>query len=96
MVTSLDTSLLHFDQNNMFKNIVCILTLFGLFRLLFKKLGNFSKSSGHPAPILAQPGELALKADGQHCSLSFKSANITISLFTSFTFSPISNPTSDA
>jgi len=56
----------------------------------------FSKSSGHPAPILALPGELVLKADGQHCSLSFKSGHFTISFFTSFTFSPISNPTSDA
>jgi hypothetical protein len=39
MVTSLDTSLLHFDKNKLFKNMVCILALFGLFGPLFKKLG---------------------------------------------------------
>ncbi len=49
MVTSLDTSLLNFDQNNLFKNSVCILALFGVIGLLFKKLGDFSKASGHPA-----------------------------------------------
>jgi hypothetical protein len=41
MVTSLDTSLLHFDQNKLFKNMVCNLALFGLFGTLFKKLGDF-------------------------------------------------------
>jgi len=41
MVTPFVTSLLHFDQNKLFKNVVCILALFGLFWLLFKKLGNF-------------------------------------------------------
>jgi hypothetical protein len=71
--------------------------IIGVVLATFQKIGRFfSKSSGHPAPILAQPGELVLKADGQHCSLSFKSGHFTNSLFTSFTFSPISNPTSDA
>jgi hypothetical protein len=41
MVKSLDTSLLHFDQNKLFKNMVCILALFRLFGPLFKKLGDF-------------------------------------------------------
>jgi hypothetical protein len=41
MVTSLDTSLLHFDQNKLFKNMVCILVLFGLFGPLFKNIGQF-------------------------------------------------------
>ncbi len=40
-MTSLVTSLLHFYQSKLFKNIVCILSLFGLFWLLFKKLGDF-------------------------------------------------------
>ncbi len=40
MVTPLVTSLLHFHQCKLFKNMVCILALFGLFWLLFKKLGN--------------------------------------------------------
>jgi hypothetical protein len=41
MVTPFVTSLLHFDQNKLFKDIVYILALFGLLGLLFKKLGNF-------------------------------------------------------
>jgi hypothetical protein len=48
--TALVTSLSHFHQYMLFKNMVHILALFGLFWLLFKKLGDFfSKSSGHPA-----------------------------------------------
>jgi hypothetical protein len=41
MVTPLVTSLLHFHQYTLFKNMVYILALFGLFWLLFKKLGYF-------------------------------------------------------
>ena len=41
MVTPLVTSLLHFQKYNLFKNMVCILALFGLFGLLFQKMGNF-------------------------------------------------------
>jgi hypothetical protein len=41
MAASLDTSLLNFNQNKLFKIMVCILELFGLFGPLFKKLGNF-------------------------------------------------------
>jgi hypothetical protein len=41
MVTPLVTSILHFDQNKLFKDIVYILALFGLLGLLLKKLGNF-------------------------------------------------------
>jgi hypothetical protein len=41
MATPLVTSLLLFHQYKLFKNMVCILTLFGLFWLLFKKLGDF-------------------------------------------------------
>jgi hypothetical protein len=52
MVTPLATSLLHFQLKKMFKNMVCILGLFGLATVLatFQKiLGDFfSKSSGHP------------------------------------------------
>jgi hypothetical protein len=37
------TTLLHFQPNKLFKNVFCILALFGLemFGLLFKKLGDF-------------------------------------------------------
>ncbi len=41
MVTPLVTSLLHFHQYKLFKNMACILALFGLFWHLFKKLGYF-------------------------------------------------------
>ncbi len=41
MVTPLVTSLLLVHQYKLFKNMVCILALFGLFWLLFKKLGDF-------------------------------------------------------
>ena len=41
MVTPLVTSLLHFHQYKLFKNMVCVLVLFGLFWVLFKKLGDF-------------------------------------------------------
>jgi len=53
MATPLATSLLHFQLKKMFKNMVCILGLFGLATVLatFQKiLGDFFfKSSGHPA-----------------------------------------------
>jgi hypothetical protein len=64
MMTPLVTSLLHFHQ---FKNMVYILALFGLFWLLFKKLGDFfSKSSGHPGPHLIRLTDLdeLFKASG--------------------------------
>jgi hypothetical protein len=52
MVTPLATSLLHFQLNKLFKNMVCILALFGLATVLAtfqKNIGQFfSKSSGHP------------------------------------------------
>jgi hypothetical protein len=49
MATPLVTSLQHFHQCKLFKNMVCIFALFGLFWVLFKKLGDFfSKSSGRP------------------------------------------------
>jgi hypothetical protein len=55
MVTPLVASLLHFHQYKVFKNMVCILALFGLFWLLFKTWGDFfSKSSGHPEPNLTE------------------------------------------
>jgi hypothetical protein len=41
MVTPLVTSLLHFHQYNLFKNMVYIFALFGLFWVLLKKLGDF-------------------------------------------------------
>jgi hypothetical protein len=51
LVTPLATSLLHFQLNKMFKNMACILALFGLATVLatFQKiLGDFlSKSSSH-------------------------------------------------
>jgi hypothetical protein len=53
MTTPWATNLLHFPANNQFKNMVCILELFGLatiFWLLFQKLGEFFQSSGHPGP----------------------------------------------
>jgi len=52
MVTPLVTSLLHFLQYKLFKNMVCILVLFGLFWELFIKLGDFFQSSGHPGITL--------------------------------------------
>jgi hypothetical protein len=51
MVTPLATSLLHFLLNKLFKNMVCILALFGLATVLAtfqKHWAFFSKSSGHP------------------------------------------------
>jgi hypothetical protein len=52
MVTPLATSLVHLQRNNNFQNMVCILEFFGLATVLttFKKLGDFSESSGHPVP----------------------------------------------
>jgi len=41
MVTPLVTCLLNFHQYKLFKSMVCILAFFGLFWLLFKKLGYF-------------------------------------------------------
>jgi len=56
MMTPLATSLLQFQLKKMFKNMVCILGLFGLATVLatFQKiLGDFfSNSSGHPARCL--------------------------------------------
>jgi hypothetical protein len=39
MVTPLVTSLLLFHQYKLFKNMVCILALFGLFLATFQKIG---------------------------------------------------------
>jgi hypothetical protein len=52
LVTPLATSLLHFQLNKLFKNITCILALFGLATVLatFQKYWVIiSKSSGPPA-----------------------------------------------
>ncbi len=55
------TNLLHFDSNRLFKNVFCILVLFGLADVLatFQKIGQFfSKSFGQPADIVLaiEPG----------------------------------------
>jgi hypothetical protein len=51
LVTPLATSLLHFQLNKLFKNMACILALFGLATVLatFQKiLGNFFQIIGSP------------------------------------------------
>jgi hypothetical protein len=48
------TNLLHFHQNKLFKNMFCILALYGLATVLatFKRIGQFfPKSSGHPVTL---------------------------------------------
>jgi hypothetical protein len=44
------TNTLHFHLNKLFKNMVCILVLFGLPTVLatFSKMGDFFHVSGHP------------------------------------------------
>jgi hypothetical protein len=49
-----DTILVHFHQNKLFKNMFCIVVLFGLASVLatLQKIGRFfSKSSGHPGKV---------------------------------------------
>jgi hypothetical protein len=43
MAVPWDTNLLHFDSNKLFKNVFCILVLFGLADVLatFQKIGQF-------------------------------------------------------
>ncbi len=48
MVTSLDTSLLHFDQNKLFKNGVYLGIVWVVWATFQKIGGFFTKSSGHP------------------------------------------------
>jgi len=52
MVTPLVTSLLHFHQYKLFKTWFVFLALFEMFWVLLKKLGIFSKSSGHPGSLV--------------------------------------------
>jgi len=51
MAVPLATNVLHFHLNKLFKNVFCILALFGLAAVLatFQKIGQFfSNSYGHP------------------------------------------------
>jgi hypothetical protein len=54
MVTAFVTSLLNFYQYKLFKSMVCILSFFGLFWLLFKKLGYFFPNL--VTLVIEQPG----------------------------------------
>jgi hypothetical protein len=67
------THLLHFHLNKLFRNVFCILALFGLATVLatFQKIGQFySKSSCHPGSQCRLFGYKIIKfvnKEGHHC-----------------------------